>query len=305
MMKLTDYEDKHATLRVLITGLTGSGKTTLAATLAEKYRLIWIDTENALETLAKLPRAHKENIQIIKLPDSGAFPIAAQTIQALFKSLKASICWEHGTVECKICKPAGALMQEVDLTNLDNKKDIVVLDSLTQVGASFLAHIMKSQDIMATPERGDWGGLRRNTEYLGSSIQKLPFNFVATALCSEVELEDKTVKLVPSFGSRDMGANIGAKFSTIVHCKVENRKHKAYSASTASNLFLTKSRTGYRIEDLPEPSLVPMFDAYVRGELSVAEEKPVTAQQQQHTTLSTTKALSMLNSLKPKENKNS
>lgn len=264
-MNLTEYEEKHATLRVLITGLTGSGKTTLAATLAAKYRLIWIDTENSLESLAKLPPEYKENIQIIKLPDSGAFPVAAQTIQTLFKSLKASICWEHGVINCAMCTKASAAMQHVDLTTLDNKRDIVVLDSLTQVGASFLAHIMKSRDVMETPERGDWGGLRRNTEYLGSSIQRLPFNFVATALCTEVELEDKTTKLVPTFGSKDMGANIGAKFSAIVFCKVENRKHKAYSSSTASNMFLSKSRTDYKIEGLQEPSLIPMFDEYLSG----------------------------------------
>lgn len=274
-MKLTEYEEKHAALRVLITGLTGSGKTTLAATLAAKYRLIWIDTENSLESLAKIPSEYKENVTVIKLPDSGAFPIAAQTIQALFKNLKASICWEHGVINCSICTKSGASFQDVDLTNLDNKKDIVVLDSLTQVGASFLAHIMKARDVMETPERGDWGGLRRNTEYLGSSIQRLPFNFVATALCTEVELEDKTTKLVPTFGSKDMGANIGAKFGAIVFCKVENRKHKAFSSSTASNMFLSKSRTDYKIENLPEPSLVPMFDEYLSGNpISSPDTKP-------------------------------
>lgn len=275
-MELIEYEEKHATLRVLITGLTGSGKTTLAATLAAKYHLIWIDTENSLESLSKLPLEYKKNIQVIKIPDSGAFPVAAQTVQNLFKNLKASICLNHGVINCPICVKEGAIMQDVDFTKLDNKRDVVVLDSLTQVGASFLAHIMKNREVTETPERGDWGGLRRNTEYLGSSIQRFPFNFVATALCAEVELEDKSVKLVPSFGSKDMGANIGAKFGSIVFCKVENRKHKAYSSSTASNMFLTKSRTDYKIEDLPIPSLVPMFDEYLSGEIAAVPEPSAT-----------------------------
>lgn len=268
-MNLNEYEDKHATLRVLITGLTGSGKTTLAATLAAKYRIIWIDVENALETLAKLPKEHKERIQVLKLPDSSAFPVAAQTLQALFKNLKGRICQEHGVINCPVCTKSGAAFTDLDLTTLDNKRDIVILDSLTQVGSSFLAHLMRGRPEMDKPERDDWGGLRKNTEFLSSSIQKLPFNFVATALCTEVELEDKTTKLVPTFGSRDMGANVGAKFSSVVFCKVSNRKHQAFSASTASNTFLSKSRTGYEIEKLAEPSLVPMFEGYLESPINM------------------------------------
>jgi len=33
-------------------------------------------------------------------------------------------------------------------------------------------------------------------------------------------------------------------------------------------MFLTKSRTDYKIEDLPTPSLVPMFDEYLSGEIA-------------------------------------
>lgn len=259
-MKLTKALEEFATARVLLFGLTGSGKTTLAATLASKYHLIWIDTENALDTLAKLPPEHQANVDVIRIPDSAAFPMAAQTLQKLFKELKAKICEAHGVINCSNCMVNKADFQEIDLAALDPKRDIVVLDSLTQVGASFLAHLMKAAPIDAKPERDDWGGLRKNTEFLGSNIQRLPCNFVATALCVEAPQEDGSVRLVPSFGSKDMGANIPAKFSTLIYCEVKNKKHKAYSSSIASNLFLSKSRTGIAIEEQEELSLVPMFE---------------------------------------------
>lgn len=275
-MKLTDYEDNHSTLRVLITGLTGAGKTTLAATLARKYRLVWIDVENALETLSKLPQEWKANIDVYKIPDSAAFPIAAQTVQRLFKELVADICFEHGVINCPACRKSGALMQHLDLANLDPKRDIVVLDSLTQVGASFLAHLMKAAPIDAKPERDDWGGLRKNTEYLGSSIQRLPFNLVATALCIESELDDGSVRLVPAFGSKAMSSGIGAKFSTVVYCETKNKMHKAYSSSTASNMFISKSRTGYQIEKLAQPDLVPMFEEFLEGTITAQPQQSIT-----------------------------
>lgn len=258
-MKLTEYEDTRLTQRVLVTGFSGSGKTTLAATLSEHFNVTWIDCENAIETLVKLPREQKERINVIKIPDSAALPISATTVQHLFRYLKANICEDHGMVECKSCKKEGKAIQVIDLTAMNPRTDVVVLDSLTQVGYSFLNKITSAQQIDYKPERDDWGGLRRYTEFLATNIQALPCNLVATALVSEVELDDGRKKLVPAFGSKDMSAGIAAKFSSVVYCDVKNKKHLAYSASTASNLILTKSRTGYEIESLGEPNLCPMF----------------------------------------------
>lgn len=263
-MKLTQYKEDHSTCRVLITGLSKSGKSTLAATLARKYRLIWLDVENAAEALLKLPLAYQENIDLIKIPDSASFPVAAQTIQRLFKEKKASICFKHGVINCPACVKSGGIMQQVDLTNLDPARDIVVLDTLTQVGASFLAHILKSQPIDYKPVLDDWGGLRKNSEFLGSNIQSVDFNLVCTALTVEAELEDGKVKMVPAFGSKGMSANIAAKFSTVIYCEVKNKKHYAYSGSTASNLFLTGSRSDYEIEkQVGELDLCPMMEQII------------------------------------------
>lgn len=264
-MKFSDYENKHATLRVLLTGLSGSGKTTLAATLARKYNLIWIDVENAVDTLAKLPQESKERITLIKIPDSASFPMAAQTVQKLFKEKKGNICDKHGTISCTICIKEGGTFQYVDLTALNPKTDIVVLDSLTQVGYSFMSHLTKAQPIDYKPMLDDWGGLRKNTEYLASNIQGAEFNLVVTALPDEVTLDDGRVKLVPQFGSKGMCQAIGAKFSSIIYCDVKNKKHLAFSDSTASNTILSKSRAGFRIEDQAVLDLCPMFDSYLNS----------------------------------------
>ena len=262
-MKVTDYTNTKGTLRVLLYGLTGSGKSTLAATLARKFRLIWIDTENSVEILSKLPVEYQANIELIKIPDTAAFPMAAQTIQKLFKVLKASICDEHGTIDCPRCKADNKPLTYVDFTTLDPRKDIVVVDSMTQFGASLMAHDMKSLAINAKPERDNWGCLRKNTEYFGSNVQGASFNLVVTSLCTESQLEDGSTRLVPAFGSRDQSSNIGAKFSAIVYCTTKNKQHVAYSSSTASNQFLAKSRVDYVIETQQgSPDLVGMFESY-------------------------------------------
>lgn len=271
-MKLTEYEENHAVQRVLITGLSKSGKSTLAASLSKKYRLIWIDTENAVEALQKLPPEQKANIELIKIPDSAAFPMAAQTVQRLFKEKKADICFTHGAINCFICKKSEGIIQHIDLTNLDPSRDVVVLDTLTQTGRSFLAHIIKDKTsampiesaLEYKPVLDDWGALRKNTEYLGSNIQACPFNLVCITLAIETELEDGKVTLVPEFGSKGSSAGIASKFSTVIFCKTESKKHKAYSSSTASNLFLSGARSDYQIEkQVDSMDLCPLFDKLV------------------------------------------
>jgi|SRR6185312_9828220 len=258
-MNLDIFLETQDPMRVLITGLSGTGKSTLAATLARRYRLIWINTENAASVFRKLPVEWRHNVNLINIPDSAAFPVAAQTVQKLFKDKKANICHQHGIIDCAICKKSGAPSDYIDFTSLDNRRDVVVLDSLTQTGNSFLAYVMRASAIDAKPERDDWGGLRKHTEFLSSSIQAATYNIICTATTIEAELEDGRKKLVPAFGSAGSSAGIAAKFSTVIYCDVKNNKHVAYSSSTASNTVLTKSREGFRIED-GELDLCRLFD---------------------------------------------
>jgi len=266
MIPLMEYQENFTIMRLLIYGMSKSGKSTLAATLAKDYHMIWIDLENATETLVKLPDEYKRNIDIIRIPDSASNPVACNTLLNLLKFRKADICLKHGLINCPACRTSGVI-QKVDLTNLDPRKDIVVIDSLTQFGLSQLAYVLKDKDFDYKPERDDWGEVRRYSEYGASQMQGSPFNLIVTATPVEVAMEDKRTKLVPQYGSKDMSQNIMAKFSTVIFTEVVNRQHKAYSKSTASNMFVTGSRSGQAIEDLPEPSLIPIFKEYMEGNI--------------------------------------
>lgn len=270
-MKLSESKEIPRT-RVIITGLSGSGKSTLAAELSKRYDLIWLDLEASIDVLKRLPINQQEKINYLRIPDSATFPVATDTIMNLFKSFKGKICHEHGKWECTLCAKEGKKFDELDLQNLP-ASTIVVLDSATQLGNSILSYLVKDKGITYKPERDDWGGLRKYTEYMASQFQSVPFNFVCIAHAIEAELEDGKKKLVPSFGSAGMSASFASKFSHVIYCEVLNRKHKAYSDSISSNSILTKSRTGWKIEELPEPSLIPLISSYE----SMASERVVEA----------------------------
>ena len=61
-MKLTQAKQSKAK-RVLIYGESMTGKTTLAGTLAEKFKILYFDLEKGYESLLKLPQAAQENIE--------------------------------------------------------------------------------------------------------------------------------------------------------------------------------------------------------------------------------------------------
>lgn len=255
--------------RVAIVGLPGSGKTTLAAKLAEMYNLLWLETENDSAALRKLPDAWQDRINYINIPDSANVPMAADTLLQLFKNNKGAICTTHGKFNCAICKKDGGTVDNVDLTKL-GPDDVVVLNTASQLSASILAHAMKGKPVDQKPERDDWGALRKYTEWFGSQFQAAQFNLVVICHAVEAELEDGKKKLVPNFGSAGMSATFSKYFDHVIYCDVVNKKHRAYSSSTYSAGILTKSRTDFEIEKLPEPSLIPLFKKGVQNETIVS-----------------------------------
>lgn len=257
MAKLTKY-DTDAFHRVLLVALSGGGKSTLASELANEFDIIWIDLENAKDVLIKLPQAALDRINYIRIPDSASFPIAAQTLMALFKNNKASICEAHGKDKCALCIKEGKPAEEIDFTNLPSST-IVVVDSVTQLASSILSYATKDKPVEYKPERDDWGALRKYSEFFASQFQAFNGNLVCMAQAVEAELEDGKTKLVPSFGSKDMSSKIAKAFSDVIFLEVKNKKHVAYSSSTASNMVLSKSRSDFNIELLPTPSLIPLF----------------------------------------------
>lgn len=260
-MKLTDKQ-QSATTRIAVMGLSGTGKSTLVSKLAEAgFHLHWFTLDNDSDILFKLSPEGQNNVELYDIPDTASSPRAADTLLKLFKNKKGNICNEHGIWDCSVCKKAGAGFSSVDLTTLDPKKDIVVVDTGTTLGHSIMAHAVKGQPVDYKPERDDWGALRRWTEFFYSEFQGAKFNLIVIFHTVEAQMEDDKVKLVPSFGSKDMSSKIAGAFSHVVYTEVKNKSHKAYSGSTYANNILTKSRSDFLIESLSEPSLVPIFNS--------------------------------------------
>ena len=260
-MKLTEAFSNlsYSPQRIAVVGLPGSGKSTLVAALAATHRLHWIDVENGAESLLKLSPEAQANINLIQLPDSASYPIAADTLAQLFRAGKANICHAHGKVNCALCnKTAPEAFDTLDFSALDSN-DIVVIDSGTQWSNSILAHIMKARPVDAKPERDDWGALRKHTEFALSQMQAATFNLVVIFHAQEAAMEDGKTKLVPTFGSASMSTEVAKAFGHVVYCDIRNRKHVAFSSSTALPNVLTKSRTDFEIEKLDVPSLAPIF----------------------------------------------
>lgn len=302
-MKPSEY--KHvATQRVLLVGLTGSGKSTLAAKLAEDgFNLIWLNVENAAESLMKLSPEAQDRINLINIPDSASYPIATETCMTIFKQGFASVCDEHGKVGCAACKKAGAAFSEVDLRNLTTK-DIVVLDSASQLSASILAYATKGKPVDYKPERDDWGALRKYTEFFKSQFQGAQYNLIVICQAVTAELENGAEKLVPNFGSKGMSANFGSAFDHVIYMDIKNGRHKAFSKSTALPTVLTRSRSDFDISELEVPSLLPLFSPNPGTTPAPTPQKTGTEQsatvQSAHVNTQGTKAVSNLADLAAK-----
>jgi AAA domain len=259
LMKLTKALQADP-VRALIMGLPGSGKSTLAAKLAsEGINLKWIDLENSLSVLQKMDAAAMERVEVLALKDSASYPVAAETLMVLFKEGKVHACNQHSKHNCPLCKPLGAdAFTDIDFSTL-TANDCVVLDSSSQLSASLLANITKGKAVDSKPERDDWGSLRKYTEFFTSQFQACPVNLIVIAHAMEAEMEDKKIKLVPTFGSAGASANFAKAFNDVIYTEVKNKKHVAYSSSVATMNIITKSRSDFDIEKLPVASLLPLF----------------------------------------------
>lgn len=264
-MKLSEVKSATYT-RALIFGLPGSGKSTLAGALSTDHKLWWFSLDNDSDVLKKLPPEQQDNIEFIDLPDTASFPVASQTLLQIFKSGKGKICAAHGMFNCAICNKSAGAFTAIDFTQFTSR-DICVIDTGSQLGRSILAHVTKDESVEYKPERDDWGALRKYTEFFASQFQGFRGNLIV--ICHAIEHvttnskgEVISSKLIPDFGSKGMAMTFGKVFSHVIYTEVKNKKHRAYSSSTHSNDSLTKSRTDFRIEELPEPSLAAIFPLF-------------------------------------------
>jgi len=245
--------------RCLLFGPPKTGKTLLAAKLAEFYDLIWVDFENGYETLFQLPVSFQERIELIRIPDTRSYPMAIETALKMVKQ-PCVICEMHGKVSCMICQREGDPVINTDLPNLNNLNTVVVFDSMTQLTNSAIANITKGERDDYKLDYDDWGNLGKLLDIFLSHIQQSGYHVVVISHETEAKTEGKKSRLVPVAGTRNFSRNCAKYFDHIVYCEVKNKKHTFTSSTTASTNILTGSRTGIAIENAAdEASLLQIF----------------------------------------------
>ena len=250
---------KHtSTHRVCVYGEPKSGKTQLAGELSKEFDILYFGLENGHETLLKLPYEQQERIDCILIPDSRVFPIGIETMLKVVTGNKVEICEEHGKVSCALCKKDQKAFSIVELNALP-KTTIVVIDSLTQLAVSAMAHITKGQ---ADDYKYEWDDYRKQGTLMDkflSQIQQAKYNVICITHVTETEQEDGRKKLVPVAGTTNFSRNTAKYFDHVVYCELKNKKHNFASSTTYSNNILTGSRTDVALESSQSPSLISIF----------------------------------------------
>lgn len=234
--------------RVCLYGPPKSGKTRLAAMLAEHYKLLVFDLENGSITMSQVPKEWHDNIEIIKIRDSKEYPIAVETMMKVMKGNECKICMAHSKVSCPICIKNQAPLERVCLNEL-GLDTIVVIDSGSQFAQSAIAHITKNQSDDYKLQLDDWGNLKLIVEKFLSQIQVARYHVVFITHEEEVEFEDGKTRIVPVSGSSKSSRNTAKYFDHVVYCNISNKKHTAGSATDYNVRALAGSRTNVRLED--------------------------------------------------------
>jgi hypothetical protein len=264
--------------RVLLFGPPKSGKTQLAGELSRAFNLIWVDLENGVDTLLKLPLEQQERIEVISLPDTRSFPVAIETCLKMIKGGRGKICEQHGKWNCLTCAKDPVATPSVELCLSELPLDtIVVFDSLTQLTNSAIAHITKAQPEDYKLEYDDWANLGKLMDVFLSHVQQAGFHVVCISHETEVKMEDGKDKLVPTAGTRNFSRNTAKYFDEVVYCEVKNKKHAVGSSTTYSGNILTGSRSGTSLESATSASLVPIFTGERVTSNPVTDKTPATA----------------------------
>ncbi len=272
-MKLSALASASASIQkpnhsILIYGESKTGKTRFVGTsaeIAEFDRIFWVDLENGSETLLHMGLSAEAlaKIELIKIPDTREVPRGCETVLKMLSSkTPIDICEAHGKVACLECKKAEAPSTGFCLASLTHK-DLVVIDSGSQLGDSALAMACAGKPVEYKPQTDDWGTM---VKYLGdimSTIQQAHFtNFVVITHMLQVEEEANGVKrdkFYPLLGTRNFSAKVAKYFGTVVLLELKMGKHTGGSASTYKGNYTTGSRLNVAVEKAKELDMRSIF----------------------------------------------
>lgn len=265
-MNLTEFTEVKR-VKAIIYGPPKSGKTVLVGKLAEAgYKLWWFDLESGISSLLNpemLDPKARSNISVFKIPDTTALPIAYDAVRQVLRGGPKKFCFAHGVNNCPICtKQAGAKWSEtIDLATFTDK-DILVIDGLTQLADSAINKITlkdRQKDDEYKLTFNDFGNQGQHMKEVLSRIQAANTHICMIAHQIDAEKSDSKEKLVPVAGTRNFSLTAAKYFDEVIYMQVINKKHKAYSATTWSNTVITGSRSGVKLEDSDELSLLKVF----------------------------------------------
>lgn len=237
---------------VIIYGAPKTGKSALASTLAiEGYNIIWLDFEKGSQTLKlSVPFANQHQINLFRVEDTREKPNAITTAIKLMSMRPQNICVAHGVCSCMPCssKKDPALFETLDFSKLTTK-DVVVFDSLTQLSDSAMnAATADLQDFSKIEfKHYDNQGIRLMM-FLSAIQNAGHFHRVVISHEQDIELPDKSMKIVPCGGTKNFSRKVPKFFDHVIYARIANNKHQ-FASSTGFNMkFLTGSRSNLAME---------------------------------------------------------
>lgn len=268
-MDLNDY-NKNTRTKCIVYGRPKTGKTALVGKLAAAgFKLHWLDLENGVKTLLNpdmLDPKYRCNVDVINIPDHKLVPIAIDTVREVLRGGAKKICYQHGKVNCPLCARDPAAVWATININEFTDNDILVIDSMSQLGnsamnKSVLKEISKpgGEEYKATFH--DYATQGALLDQVLSMIQVLDLNICVISHVVDTEKSETKEQLSPMVGTRNFSAVAGKYFDCVVYMTVLNKAHRAYSSSTYASGVITGSRLPVNIDDNKggELSLLPLF----------------------------------------------
>ena len=235
---------------VLVYGAPKAGKTRLVGELSEFFNLHWLDCENGYATLKKLPVDWQKRIDLHRIYDNKLNPNAIRTIMKALSGDKLTICDKHGRVGCLDCKRnRESTNSELHFNTLDPTKDIVVVDSLTQLTSSAAAHAGRDLKEDAKFEFDHWRMQGVYLEKVLDFCQNAQFNVVVITHELGIDKKEGREKIIPAGGTKNFSRNVAKYFGHIVFCDVVNRKHTRVSSTIENARITAGSRTDIDMSD--------------------------------------------------------
>jgi hypothetical protein len=213
-----------------------------------------------------IPDSALENVELVRIPDTMLYPIMCETMLKIIKGGDCNVCFDHGKVDCPLCKKLPEAKWTMVNVNKFGPKDILVVESVTQLGNSYISQIKKKEiqaGLMADELKLDWDEWAKQgfgLDRFFSQVQVAPFNIIVTSHEEMTKMKDGAQSIVPKMGTRNFSANSAKYFDDVVYLDKVNNKLKMFSSATYRDSVITGSRSGKMVEKENSRGLIELFE---------------------------------------------